>query len=106
MCWCAWSGGPGGAPGGAAGAFRGFRVPGETPPRAADDLPIAEIATAMQGLLRQHAALAEADLARAAARCFGIQRLGSVVRDVMAKALEHLVVTGRGRRDGVLVRLP
>ncbi len=89
-----------------AAAFRGFRVPGETPPRAADDLPIAEIANAMQWLLRQHAALAEADLAREAARCFGIQRLGSVVRDVMAKALEHLVVTGRGRRDGVLVRLP
>jgi very-short-patch-repair endonuclease len=91
-----------------AASFRGFRVPhdGAASVRAADDLPIVEVANAMQWLLRQHAALGEHDLAREAARCFGIQRLGSVVRDVMARALEHLVESGRGRRDGEMVRLP
>jgi hypothetical protein len=90
-----------------AAAFRGFRVPGDAASlRAADDLPIAEVVNAMQWLLRQHAALADEDLAREAARCFGIQRLGSVVRDVMARALEQLVASGRGRRDGDLLRLP
>lgn len=93
---------------GDASAFRGFRVPGEgpLPPRAAEDLPIVEIANAMQWLLRQHAALTEDDLAREAARCFGITRLGSVVRDVMARALAHALASGRARRDGAVVRLP
>ncbi|MBX3465202.1 MAG: DUF3320 domain-containing protein, partial [Planctomycetes bacterium] len=95
-------------PGGAeAAGFRGFRVPGEAQePRAAEDLPAVEVANAMHWLLRQHAALAEPDLAREAARCFGIQRLGSVVREVMARALEQLLAAGRGRRDGDVVRLP
>jgi very-short-patch-repair endonuclease len=93
---------------GDAATFRGFRVPGDAAPptRAAEDLPIVEVANAMHWLLRQHVALAEPDLARETARCFGIQRLGSLVRDVMARALAQLLVAGRARRDGDVVRLP
>ena len=92
-------------------SFRGFGEPDEADPdgigeRPAEDLPIVEVANAMHWLLRQHAGLADDDLAREAARCFGIQRLGSQVRDVMQRALELLLATGRGRRDGDLVRLP
>jgi very-short-patch-repair endonuclease len=89
-------------------AFRGFRVPanGADAPRAADELPLVEITNAMVWLLRQHHAMAGEDLAREAARCFGITRLGAVVRDVMQRAADLLVLAGRGVRDGEVVRLP
>jgi very-short-patch-repair endonuclease len=88
--------------------FTGFRTPADdgAGTRAADELPAVEIRNAMVWLLRQHQALAEDDLAREAARCFGITRLGSVVRATMQKALDELVAAGRGRRDGDVVRLP
>ena len=87
--------------------FRGFRVPrSEHEERAIDELPIVEVVAAMAWLLRQHHAIASDDLAREAARCFGIQRLGSVVRQVMARALERLQEGGQCERDGVTVRLP
>ena len=89
-------------------AFRGFRVPAEGADgaRAADELPLVEITNAMAWLLRQHHAMAGEDLAREAARCFGITRLGAVVRDVMQRAADLLVAAGRGVRDGEVVRLP
>jgi hypothetical protein len=87
------------------GGFRGFRVPrNEQEERAIDELPIVEVVSAMVWLLRQHHALASDDLAREAARCFGIQRLGSVVRQVMGRALERLQETGQCERDGETVR--
>lgn len=89
------------------GAFRGFRVPrSEDEERAIDELPIVEVVAAMAWMLRQHHALASDDLAREAARCFGIQRLGSVVRQVMTRALEQLAANGQCVRDGDTVRLP
>jgi hypothetical protein len=89
------------------GGFRGFRVPrNEQEERAIDELPIVEVVSAMVWLLRQHHALASDDLAREAARCFGIQRLGSVVRQVMGRALERLQETGQCERDGETVRWP
>ncbi|MGK0349491.1 MAG: very-short-patch-repair endonuclease [Planctomycetota bacterium] len=89
------------------GGFRGFRVPrNEQEERAIDELPIVEVVSAMAWLLRQHHALASDDLAREAARCFGIQRLGSVVRQVMGRALERLQESGQCERDGETVRLP
>tara|TARA_R110002072_G_scaffold243682_1_gene402797 strand:+ start:141626 stop:147715 length:6090 start_codon:yes stop_codon:yes gene_type:complete len=89
------------------GSFRGFRVPrNEQEERAIDELPTVEVVAAMAWLLRQHHALASDDLAREAARCFGIQRLGSVVRQVMGRALERLQETGQCERDGETVRLP
>ena len=89
------------------GGFRGFRVPrNEQEERAIDELPIVEVVSAMVWLLRQHHALASDDLARETARCFGIQRLGSVVRQVMGRALERLQETGQCERDGETVRLP
>ncbi|MBL9078276.1 MAG: DUF3320 domain-containing protein [Planctomycetes bacterium] len=93
---------------GAPGPWRGFRVPadGAGALRDADELPIVEVANAMQWLLRQHAALSADDLAREAARCFGIQRLGTVVREVMRRALEYLLAGDRARRDGDVVRSP
>ena len=63
-----------------------------------------EIGNAMLWLLRQHQALAADDLAREAARCFGITRLGVVVKDVMAQALAALVAAGGVRHDGAVVR--
>jgi hypothetical protein len=91
-------------------AFRGFRVPegaaGEAAQRSADELPPGEIENAMVWLLRQHHALATDDLAREAARCFGITRLGAVVKEVMAAVVEQLVAGERAERDGDVVRLP
>lgn len=91
-----------------AAAYRGFRVPrdGEDAPRAAEDLPVVEVKNAMRWLLRQHQALAMDDLAREAARCFGITRLGAVVRAVMARGIDGLVAEGGGVRDGEVVRQP
>ncbi len=88
-------------------AFRGFRVPrdGEDASRTAEELPAVEVGNAMRWLLQQHQALAADDLAREAARCFGITRLGAVVKDVMAQALAALVAAGGAVRDGDFVRL-
>lgn len=91
----------------AADSFAGFRVPSPgAAARRAEELPRIEVANAMAWLLRQHQALAADDLAREAARCFGITRLGTVVRAVMATGLEDLVQSGRAERDGELLRLP
>jgi len=88
-------------------AFRGFRVPrDEREERRAEELPSVEVVAAMAWLLRQHQALARDDLAREAARCFGIQRLGSVVRQVMAQGLERLAAAGLCELDGETVRAP
>ena len=86
--------------------FVGFREPGddEATQRAADELPSAEIGMAMRWLLRQHQALAIDDLARETARCFGIARLGAVVKDVMAAVVTDELQAGRLVRDGELVR--
>ncbi len=88
-------------------AFRGFRVPGDGADRSrdAEELPRAELVAAMAWLLRQHQALAADDLARETAKCFGITRLGSVVKATMATALQALLVAGHGRRDGDVIRL-
>ncbi|MCR9244781.1 MAG: DUF3320 domain-containing protein [bacterium] len=88
--------------------FRGFRVPEaeNVNERPAEDLPAVEVKNAMAWLLEQHHALSAEDLAREAARCFGIHRLGSVVRGVMESGLEDLVAAGLAERDGDNVRLP
>jgi len=87
-------------------AFRGFRTAtgDEETTRDADELPAIEIENAMLWLLRQHEALAAADLARETARCFGISRLGTVVREVMEAALGRLVTENRCALDGDLLR--
>jgi Arc/MetJ family transcription regulator len=87
-------------------AFRGFRVPrdGEEASRTAEELPQVEVGNAMRWLLQQHQALAADDLAREAARCFGITRLGSAVKEVMREAVERLVAAQRARREGDLIR--
>lgn len=92
----------------AAKAFRGFREPrdGEPAPRTAEELPLIEIVHAMVWLLRQHQALGRDDLAREAARCFGITRLGTVVKDVTARAIDLLLASGLAVRDGETLRLP
>lgn len=88
--------------------FRGFRVPDENAGddashRPADELPPAEIEHAMRWLLRQHQALGRDDLARETARCFGITRLGAVVKDVMVANVDRTVQAGRFvERDGLL----
>ena len=88
-------------------AFAGFRVPpDEQHERAIDDIPGAELENAMRWLLRQHQALHGEDLARETARCFGIQRLGSVVREVMVAVLDRLAERGDCELDGDTVRLP
>jgi very-short-patch-repair endonuclease len=88
--------------------FRGFRVPeaGAEVVRTAEELPAVEVQNALAWLLRQHQAIAQDDLVREAARAFGIARVGSVVREVMERALEGLVQGGRARREGGVVRLP
>jgi very-short-patch-repair endonuclease len=87
--------------------FCGFRVPreGDDLPRSADELPLIEIVHAMVWLLRQHQALAVEDLARETARCFGITRLGAVVKEVMVGAVEQLVAGEHALREGEIVRL-
>jgi very-short-patch-repair endonuclease len=92
----------------AAAQFVGFRVPGDgdEAPRSADELPVVEIGNAMAWLLRQHQALAAEDLAREAARCFGITRLGSVVRAAMERGIDCLLAQAHGVRDGETIRLP
>ena len=87
-------------------SFRGFRVPSsEQEERSAEELPSVEVVAAMAWVLRQHHALARDDLARETARCFGIQRLGSVVRQVTDLALADLVANGSCRLDGQTARL-
>ena len=87
-------------------SFRGFRVPSsEQEERSAEELPSVEVVAAMAWVLRQHHALARDDLARETARCFGIQRLGSVVRQVTDLALADLIANGSCRLDGQTVRL-
>jgi hypothetical protein len=88
-----------------AAAFAGFRT-ADDGARGAEELPAVEVEHAMLWLLRQHLALSADDLARETARCFGITRLGSVVRAVMDEALERLCAMGRAWRDGETVRLP
>jgi very-short-patch-repair endonuclease len=87
--------------------FRGFREPGdeEATQRPVEELPPVEIANAMCWLLRQHQALAPDDLAREAARCFGITRLGAVVKSTMAGVVEQMLGDGRLARDGEVLRL-
>jgi len=88
-------------------SFRGFRIPqGEGGERSADELPLEEVMQAMVWMLRQHHALAVDDLARETARCFGIKRLGSVVRQVMEAALSRLITDGECEIEGATVRLP
>jgi hypothetical protein len=84
-----------------------FRVPadGAERVRSAEELPAVEAQHAMAWLLRQHQAIAVDDLAREAARRFGITRLGVIVRQAMDTALSRLVADGGGQRDGD-VRLP
>ena len=91
-----------------ADAFAGFRVPAgaDETERDAEDLPILEVQNAMRWLLQQHHAISVDDLSREAARCFGITRLGNVVRGVMQNGLELLVAAGQAERDGDAVRLP
>lgn len=86
--------------------FRGFRVPdpGADVVRGAEELPAVEVQNAMAWLLRQHQAIAADDLVRETARAFGIARVGSVVREAMERALGELVVGGRARREGGVVR--
>jgi hypothetical protein len=86
--------------------FRGFREPGddEATQRPVEELPSVEIANAMRWLLRQHQALAADDLAREAARCFGITRLGAVVKSTMAAVIERMLQDGRLSRDGEVLR--
>jgi hypothetical protein len=90
-------------------SFRGFRVPGddgaEANWRSAEELPLPEIGNAMVWLLRQHQALVADDLAREAARCFGITRLGAVVKDVMSTAIADLAAAGTLVRGGDVLRL-
>jgi REase_MTES_1575/Protein of unknown function (DUF3320) len=88
-------------------AFCGFREPGadEATQRAVEELPPVEIGNAMRWLLRQHQALAADDLAREAARCFGITRLGAVVKSTMAAVIGQLLADGRLGRDGEVLRL-
>jgi len=88
-------------------SFRGFRTPkDERSERSAEELPLIEVVHAMAWLLRQHHALAVDDLARETARCFGIQRLGNVVRSVMEAALHRLISGGQCEVEGATVRLP
>jgi len=88
-------------------SFQGFREPqDDCGDRPADELPLIEVENAMAWLLRQHHALAAEDLARETARCFGIQRLGSVVRQVTDNALQQLQQKGRCELEGTTVRLP
>jgi very-short-patch-repair endonuclease len=90
-----------------ANAFRGFRVPvpgDDATERAIEDVPAVELANAIVWLLRQHQALAADDLARETARCFGIARLGNVVRDTMNAAIEAVLAADRALRDGDLLR--
>lgn len=92
-------------------SFRGFRVPDEkagddAARRPFDELPPAEIEHAMRWLLRQHQALGRDDLARETARCFGITRLGAVVKDVMAANVERAVQAGRLVERDRLLREP
>lgn len=89
------------------GRLVGFRVPGDgdTGQRRAEELPLLEVGNAMRWLLRQHGALSRDDLAREAARQFGIARLGSVVRAVMAEALQRLAADGEVLVTDELVRL-
>jgi very-short-patch-repair endonuclease len=86
--------------------FRGFREPGddESSLRSVEELPPVEIANAMLWLLRQHQALAPDDLAREAARCFGITRLGAVVKSTMAAVIDQMLGDGRLGRDGEVLR--
>jgi len=88
-------------------AFRGFRVPGddEATARDIDEVPPQELGAAMRWLLVQHQALSREDLARETARCFGVARLGAVVKDVMAAALAQELAAGRLVADGEVVRL-
>jgi very-short-patch-repair endonuclease len=88
-------------------AFRGFRVPeDQRSERSAEELPMVEVTHAMVWLLRQHHALAAEDLMRECARCFGISRLGSNVREVMARGVDLLVAAGHGVRNGDHVSMP
>ncbi|MGC6488526.1 MAG: DUF3320 domain-containing protein, partial [Planctomycetota bacterium] len=88
-------------------AFRGYRVPAcERGERSADELPLTEVRHAMSWLLRQHHALAREDLMRECARAFGIARLGSNVREVMALGVDALVAAGGAARVGETISLP
>ncbi|MCA8950982.1 MAG: DUF3320 domain-containing protein, partial [Planctomycetes bacterium] len=89
-------------------SFTGFRAPlaDGTGERDADELPRIEVDHAMRWLLQQHHALSAEDLAREAARSFGITRLGAVVRGVMDDGVARLVASGDAERDGDVVRLP
>ena len=88
-------------------AFRGFRVPESSAhERSAEELPLVEVTAAMAWLLRQHVALSQEDLMRETARCFGIQRLGNVVKQVMERGLQQLLDLGQGVQQDDVVRLP
>ncbi|MCC7397305.1 MAG: DUF3320 domain-containing protein [Planctomycetes bacterium] len=88
--------------------FAGFRVPAADDAgsvRSIDELPAIEIEHAMLWLLRQHQALALDDLARETARCFGITRLGSRVREAMRIVAGRIASGENVRLDGEVLRL-
>lgn len=87
--------------------WRGIRVPrGDSAFRKPDQIPISELANALEHHLRQAFGADADELMRLAIKTLGTNALGRNVRARMQLGLEHLIEHGRAVADGERVRLP
>ncbi|MEM7204352.1 MAG: DUF3320 domain-containing protein [Planctomycetota bacterium] len=90
------------------GAWRGFRVPDESPEtaRESSELPPQEIANAAAAVLQSSISVDETDLVRDVARLFGFARVGPRIDEDLRCGIELLVARGDARREGTRVCVP
>ncbi len=74
-----------------------FRVPAEDAAweREIEDIPLAEVANAAEALLKRHGACPVEELARAAARLFGVRRLSGTAKSRVEEAIRYVEARGR-----------
>jgi hypothetical protein len=82
-------------------AFTGFRSHTAVNKRKPEDLCPDEIANAAFAVLKTNISMAESDLLKLTAQCFGFSRMGQNVSDAMQTGIQHLCRTQAiEKRDG------
>jgi hypothetical protein len=85
--------------------YAGYRLPSGDEKRDAIDVPVEEIANAVEAELHKSIAAAQEELIRLTARALGFGRTGGRVAEQMAAGIAYLVATGRAVRDGEKIAL-
>jgi len=88
-------------------AWQQVRAPGRSPAsqRKIHEVPLIELAAAVEFVLKQQISLPAKDLAREAARLLGVRSLGAKVKARMDDAIDRCMHDGRAVRHGEMVVL-